>query len=94
MKRRIFVLALIFVFLAVAVLAVACNKNNKTNNYYNEEWRLAAQRKGELTVIPFAVEDFSEREGYYKAFEAFFDCDNISCENQLEKLQKAIDKHI
>lgn len=73
-------------------------KNGKTDNYYNEEWRQAADRKGEVAVIPLAVEGYSLRESYHTTFEQIIG-DNISGislkdTNALSSLQKAIDKHL
>lgn len=73
-------------------------KKSKTDNYYNEEWRQAAERKGELAIIPLTVEGYSLREPYHHVFEQIID-DNLSGislkdANALGNLQKAIDKHL
>ena len=73
-------------------------RNGKTDNYYNEEWRQAANRKGQLAVIPLATEGYSLRESYHTVFEQMIG-DNISGislkdANALSNLQKAIDKHL
>lgn len=73
-------------------------KNGKTDSYYNEEWRQAAERKGELAVIPLAVEGYSLRESYHSSFEKIIG-DNLSGislkdANALNNLQRAIDKHL
>lgn len=68
-------------------------KAGKTDNYYNKEWRQAAERQGELTVVPLAAGGFSAREPYYKTFEHFFSRD-ISCIDNTDALLKAIDKHL
>ena len=73
-------------------------KAGKTNNPYNDEWRMAAERrdKGELVVIPLASEGFSPREDYYHVFENFFgvelSCKGLKEANAISSLQKAIDK--
>ena len=68
-------------------------KAGKTDNYYNKEWRQAAERQGELTIVPLAAGGFSAREPYYKTFEHFFSRD-ISCIDNTDALLKAIDKHL
>ena len=73
-------------------------QNGRTGNYYNEEWRMAANRKNELAVIPLAMEGFSVRADYYQVFEHFFD-DSIAAislneDHALNSLQKAIDKYL
>ena len=73
-------------------------RNGKTDNYYNSEWRQAAGRKGELTIIPLAAEGYSLREPYHASFEQIIG-DNVSGisltePNALGSLKKAIDKHL
>ena len=82
------------VFIPLLTSHIADDLNSgKTDNYYNDEWRQAAKRQGDLIVIPIAVDGFSPREGYYGKFEVFFG-HAISCLEQTDKLQKAIDKHL
>ena len=73
-------------------------KEGKTDSYYNDEWRQAAARKGEITIIPLATKGFSLRNDYYKVFESIVggSISGISLEdaNALSNLQKAIDKHL
>ena len=72
--------------------------NGKIDNYYNNEWRQAAARKSEITIIPLAVKGFSLRDNYFKAFEKIIGgkTSGISLEdaNAFNNLQKAIDKHL
>ena len=73
-------------------------KAGHTDNYYNKEWRMAAARKGELTIIPLAADGFSVRDDYYKVFEQIIG-DTLSAISLIEPhalsiLQKAIDKHL
>lgn len=73
-------------------------KNGQTDHYYHDEWRQAANRKGELAVIPLAVEGYSMRESYHTAFEQIIGDSisgiSLSEPNALGNLQKAIDKHL
>lgn len=70
----------------------------KVDNYYNDEWRMAAQRKGSITIIPLATEGFSQREGYYKLFEDIIggkaSCISWTDPNALRSIENAIDKHL
>ena len=73
-------------------------KNGKTDNYYNEERRQAADRKGELIVIPLAMEGYSLRESYHAIFEQIIGQNisgiNLKDASAQNKKQKAIDKHL
>jgi len=73
-------------------------KNGQTDHYYHDEWRQAANRKGELAVIPLAVEGYSMRESYHTVFEQIIGDSisgiSLSEPNALGNLQKAIDKHL
>ncbi len=87
------------VFVPLLTPAIAEDlKNGKTDNYYNDEWRMARSRKGELTIIPLAAEGYSLRESYHTAFERIIG-DNLSGislteANAMSSIQKAIDKHL
>lgn len=73
-------------------------QNGKVDNYYNDEWRMAADRKGGLTIIPLATEGYSLREPYHAAFEQIVGNNvsgiSLTDSNALSKLEKAIDKHL
>lgn len=73
-------------------------RNGNTNNYYNQEWRMAASRKEELTIIPLAADGFSLRDDYYKVFEDIIGSHtsgiSLADTNAISNLQKAIDNHL
>lgn len=88
------------VFIALLTPQVAEDlKKNDTSHYYNEEWRMAAERKNELTIIPLATEGFLLREPYYKVFEQIVGdkVTGISLsedDDAFSKLEKSIEKHL
>lgn len=73
-------------------------KNGIIDNYYNQEWRMAASRKSELIIIPLAADSFSLRDDYYKVFERIIGGNisgiSLADSNSISYLQKAIDKHL
>ncbi len=73
-------------------------KQGNTNNFYNKEWRMAVSRKGELTILPIAVDDFSLREDYYKVFEGIVgehtNGIHLSEYNAFNRIQKALDEYL
>jgi len=73
-------------------------KNGITDNYYNQEWRMAASRKDELAIIPLAAEGFSLRDDIYMVFEGIIGSNtsgiSLTDSNAISNLQKAIDKHL
>lgn len=70
--------------------------NGKTDNYYNDEWRMATKQK--KAIIPLAADGFSLRESYYKTFESIIgeatSGISLTDANALANLQKAIDKKL
>lgn len=68
-------------------------KNGRLDNYYNDEWRQAANSPVLDAVIPLAVDGFSPREEYYKTFEEIFGR-SISCVERINALSTAIDEKL
>jgi len=59
---------------------------------------MVVSRKGELTILPIAADDFSLREDYYKVFEGIVgehtNGIHISEYNAFSRIQKALDEYL
>lgn len=73
-------------------------KSQKVDNYYNDEWRMAAVRQSNISIIPLATDGFSQRDGYYKIFEDIIgrkaSCISWTDSNALDNIKEAIDKNL
>lgn len=73
-------------------------ESQKVDNYYNDEWRMAAQRQDNISIIPLATDGFSQRKGYYKIFEEIIgkkaSCISWTDPNALDDIERAIDKNL
>jgi hypothetical protein len=73
--------------------------NGKTDNYYNDEWRMAVARNNELSIIPLAVSGYQIREPYHTSnFQSIIGCPTSAIEfdepSGFVNLLKAIDEHL
>ena len=90
--------AKVFVILLTKTIANDLSAG-RTDNYYNKEWRLAAQRGSKLKVIPLAMDGFDKTQDYYKTIESIFgrpiscvDLEKLNDNNGIKKIQLSIDK--
>lgn len=61
------------VFIPVLTPHIASDlKAERTDNYYNKEWRIASQygRLGEKIILPLAIDGYDLRSSYHKVFES------------------------
>jgi hypothetical protein len=71
----------------------------KTDYYYNKEWRLAAKMKGQLKIIPIAINGYNLKMDYHNVvFEGIIE-DTVSGVDLMmpegyNKLVDAIDKYL